>query len=93
MAAKVVFRVHALPRMFERGIGVDDVAAVIEGGETIETYPGDQPYPSRLMMSRAGARHLHVVVADNLRENEIIVVTVYEPDSRLWEDDFRRRKP
>jgi len=31
-------------------------------------------------------------VADNLSENELIVITVYEPDSEVWEADFKRRK-
>jgi len=34
---------------------------------------------------------LHVI-ADNLAEDTQIVITVYEPDSVLWNDDFTRRK-
>lgn len=92
MATKLVFRVHALRRMFERQLGVEDVEAVIESGETIEDYPSDTPYPSRLVLGWRGARPVHVVVAHNLSENELIVITVYEPDAELWEADFRRRK-
>jgi len=33
-----------------------------------------------------------VVAADNPQEDQIIVITVYEPDAALWEPDFRRRK-
>lgn len=91
MAGKLVFRVHALQRMFERQIGVDDVRAVIDSGETIEDYPNDQPYPSRLVLGWRGPRPLHVVVAHNLSDNKLIVITVYEPDAGLWEHDFRRR--
>ena len=92
MAANVLFRVHALQRMFERRISVDDVYAVIARGEVIEDYPDDRPYPSRLVLGWIGARPLHTVVADNLSENELIVITVYEPDSEVWEADFKRRK-
>jgi hypothetical protein len=92
MAAKLVFRVHALRRMFERQLSVEDVEAVIDSGETIEDYPDDTPYPSRLVLGWRGARPMHVVVAHNLSENELIVITVYEPDPELWEADFRRRK-
>jgi hypothetical protein len=92
MAAKLVFRVHTLRRMFERRLNAEDVEAVIEGGETIEDYPDDRPYPSRLVLGWRGVRPLHVVAAHNLSENEFIVVTVYEPDPELWEADFRRRK-
>jgi len=92
MATKLVFRVHALQRMFERQLGIEDVEAVVESGETIEDYPNDRPYPSRLVLGWIGARPVHVVVAHNLSENELIVITVYEPDPELWEADFRRRK-
>ncbi|HXX22088.1 MAG TPA: DUF4258 domain-containing protein [Terriglobia bacterium] len=51
-----------------------------------------RPYPSRLVLGWIGARPLHTVVADNLSENELIVITVYEPDSEVWEADFKRRK-
>jgi hypothetical protein len=91
MAAKLIFRIHALRRMFERQISVDDVRAVIGSGETIEDYPDDRPYPSRLVLGWRGARPVHVVVAQNMSDNEFIVVTVYEPDGELWEHDFRRR--
>jgi hypothetical protein len=40
MAANVVFRVHAIQRMFERRISVEDVKAVIERGEVVEDYFG-----------------------------------------------------
>jgi len=91
MTVRFTFRVHALRRMFERQISVDDVRAVIGSGETIEDYPDDKPYPSRLVLGWRGARPVHVVVAHNMSDNEFIVVTVYEPDAELWEHDFRRR--
>jgi hypothetical protein len=77
--------------MFERQISVDDVRAVIGSGETIEDYPDDKPYPSRLVLGWRGACPVHVVVAHNLGDNELIVVTVHEPDSELWDHGFRRR--
>ncbi len=93
MARKLTFRVHALQRMFERRITAEDVEAVLESGETVEEYPGDQPYPSRLMLGWLRSRPLHVVVAENIEENEFIVITAYEPDPALWEADSMRRKP
>jgi hypothetical protein len=79
-------------RMFERRISVDDVRLAVRTGLLIEEYPADQPYPSRLVLGWSGSRPLHVVVADNRSEDELIVITVYEPDPALWSDDFRRRK-
>jgi len=93
MAHRLVFRVHAIQRMFERRIMEEDVREVVENGETIEHYPEDSPYPSRLILGWQGSRPIHVVVADLKEQNELIVVTVYEPDPALWQPDFRRRKP
>lgn len=90
---RLVFRTHALARMFERRIGVDDVRNVLETGEVIREYPDDTPYPSRLVLGRIGPRALHVVAADNPGEDETIVITVYEPDLTLWEDGFKRKRP
>lgn len=36
--------------MFERRLSAEVVRAVVEGGETIEAYPDDQPVPSRLVL-------------------------------------------
>ncbi len=65
---------------------------MIRTGETIEDYPTDLPYPSRLVLGWRGPRPIHVVVADNINDGENIVITVYEPDPEEWEADFKRRK-
>ena len=90
---KVIYRVHALKRMFERSVTPDEVGAVLTKGETIANYPDDSPYPSRLVLGWSGGRPLHVVAAYNAQDNETIVVTVYEPDPATWDADFRRKKP
>jgi Domain of unknown function (DUF4258) len=89
----VVYRVHAIRRMFEREIAEADVQKALSEGEQIAAYPDDVPYPSRLLLGWCGSRPLHVVVAYNTQDDEQIVITVYEPDPVQWEDGFRRRKP
>lgn len=86
-----MFRIHALRRMFERSISVEEVQTVLAQGEVIEEYPDDSPYPSSLILGKAGGRVLHVVVAHNLADDEKIVITVYEPDGAKWDTEFRRR--
>jgi hypothetical protein len=78
--------------MFQRSISPEDVRHVLEAGEAIEEYPDDTPYPSRLMLGWIGSRPLHVVAADDLEDEQTIVITAYEPDPRLWHADFRARK-
>ncbi|MBZ0292951.1 MAG: DUF4258 domain-containing protein [Anaerolineae bacterium] len=78
--------------MFERSINRDDVRAVIESGEIIREYPDDTPFPSRLILGWRNERPLHVVAADNEVDDEIIIITAYEPDSAIWEPDFKKKK-
>ena len=92
-SGRLVFRVHVIQRMFQRRISLDDVRHILLKGEVIEDYPDDTPYPSRLILGWCGTRPLHAVVADNMKDRETIVITVYEPDPKQWEQGFRRRKP
>ena len=58
-ANKLVYRNHAIKRMFERGISEADVRAVIDLGEVIQEYPDDVPYPTlntRLVQRAADSR-------------------------------------
>ena len=89
----LIFRMHAIQRMFQRGISVDDVRHVLASGEVVEDYPDDTPYPSRLVLGWCEAHPIHVVVADDAETKETIVITAYEPDPAQWEPGFRRRKP
>lgn len=88
----LVFRTHAVKRMFERSITVDDVDCALEHGEVIENYPDDFPFPSRLILGWTDSRPLHIVVAENTAGDEIIVVTVYEPNLDQWNADMKGRK-
>lgn len=90
--SKLVFRAHAIQRMFQRKISVADVRRVVETGEVIESYPDDTPYPSRLVLGWSGSRPVHVVVADNVAARETVVITAYQPDSALWSKSFRQRR-
>lgn len=69
--------------MVERAITVDEVRAVVDGGETIEDYPTDTPFPSRLLMGWSSERPIHVVAADDPQSDITVVITVYEPASEL----------
>jgi len=77
--------------MFERKISAEEVRYVLETGEVIEEYPDDTSYPSHLIVGCYKGRLIHVVAADNFDEKEIIVITVYEPDTSEWDPDCRKR--
>jgi len=88
---KIIFRTHAIIRMFQRHVDEKDVRSVLEKGEIIERYPDDTPYPSRLILGWVENRPLHVVAAENIADNETIVITVYEPDQDKWSLSYKRR--
>jgi hypothetical protein len=83
---------HALIRMDERQIDFDDIRRILDAGETIERYPDDTPYPSRLLLGWIGTRPVHVVIAEDAPDS-VLVVTVYDPRPEEWSQDFRSRKP
>ena len=91
MNKKVIYRMHAIQRMFEREITENDVNTVIMDGKIIQDYPDDKPYPSKLVLGFVKNRPLHIVYADNFEQNEQIVITVYEPEKDKWDEKFERR--
>ena len=88
----ILYRVHAVQRMFEREISPSKVRRALEAEDVIEDYSSEMPEPSRLIMGYQGKRPFHVVTSENPAANEITVVTVYLPDASKWKKDFRSRK-
>jgi len=88
---KLIFRVHAIQKMFERSISQDDVRHVVKSGVVIRDYPDDKPYASRLILGWREQRPLHIVAADK-DDDETIIITAYEPDPAIWEADFKTKK-
>lgn len=70
-----------------------EVFESIVSGQIIESYPDDKPYPSTLIFGRSKQnRPLHIVCAYNKDDDLTIVITVYQPDPKLWIDYKIRRK-
>jgi hypothetical protein len=85
-------RQHAAQRMLERSISVADVLVALNSAATIEDYPGDTLFPSRLTLGWVGQRPIHVVWATAASTGRIVIITVYEPDPEEWDNTFRRRR-
>lgn len=54
---RLIFRVHAIKRMFQQHISESDVRNALANGETIETYPSDNRIPANSCWD--GARNAH----------------------------------
>lgn len=89
---KVLFRVHAIQRMFERNISAQKISRAIQSGVTIEDYSAEMPEPSRLILAFQGKRPLHIVTSENPETKEITIITVYVPDPGKWTKDFKSRR-
>jgi hypothetical protein len=89
---KIIFRVHAVQRMFERNVSLNKVSQALQSGETIEDYSAEMPEPSRLILGFQGKRPFHIVASDNSEINATTIITVYIPDPDKWNKDFKSRR-
>ncbi|MGV8107827.1 DUF4258 domain-containing protein [Methanospirillum sp.] len=89
--SKTEYRLHAVKRIFERGISRSCVSNIIRTGEIIESYPDDIPFPSCLILGICEGRPFHIVIGIHMQEKTIHVITVYEPYAQVWDSEYRRR--
>ena len=87
---ELVFRVHALQRMFEKSISEVEVRDVIENGEVIERRV-DSDATVVVVLGFPQGRPLHVVTTEVAPSDVQVIITVYEPDPERWSNDFCRR--
>lgn len=94
-SGSVLYTSHARREMKGEPFGEisdEEVCEAISASEVIEEYLDDTPYPSGLLVGMTGAnRPLHIVCACDAEGEQAIIITVYHPDPKRW-DDFRRRK-
>ena len=81
---------HASDRAVARGIDSHEIEDAVLSGVLLEDYPNDKYGPSCLLMGRTRrGRPLHVQVS---YPPQVKVITVYEPSSSEWHDDYSRRR-
>ena len=88
----LIFSSHAVRRMFARRISESDVKIAIDRGTIIESYPADTPFASYLLLDFIDAYPIHVVYSIDESTNIIYVITAYNPDPAIWENNFSVRK-
>ncbi len=88
----VKFSGHAVSQMFQRRISKDEVHDLINECQVIKDYPDDRPYPSKLLLGFPKGRPLHVVLAYDSAHETCIIVTTYEPNPDLWDENYKSRR-
>ena len=78
-------------RLRQRRIGIRELEEAIVTGEIIERYPADPRGPSCLILGHTQRnRPLHMVCG--IMEEDLLVITAYEPGSDEWKPDWRTRR-
>ena len=87
------FKKHALVRIVERKISIQEVEEALSNCSIIESYSEDKPLPSYLVIGfTKNERPLHILVALDKIEGYIWIITVYEPDQTIWSNQMTKRK-
>ena len=69
-----------------------DIEEAVLNGDIIESYPDDLRGKSYLILGYTSKnRPLHVLCG-KLEEEEILIITAYEPDIDEWEEDWKTRR-
>lgn len=78
-------------KLRRRQITVKEIEEAISKGEIIEDYPHDPRGASCLVLGFTHVgRPLHLVCGKV--EEEVIIITAYEPSPDEWEEDLRTRR-
>ena len=75
----------------ERGLSRSVVLDVAVNGEVIEDYSAERQTPTLLLLGWDKKRPIHVVLSME-PNNEIAIVTIYEPSLDVFESDYRTRR-
>jgi len=91
--AQFEFTQHAVDQSILRLISVQELREAIDNSEIIEEYPDDKYGPSCLILGFTSKnRPIHIQYSYPSRPL-IKIVTLYEPDPKLWIDLKVRRTP
>jgi Domain of unknown function (DUF4258) len=88
----LIYRIHARQAMFTRSISDACVESILQSGDVIEDYPQAFPFPAKLLLGRCNGRAIHVVAAENRSQQQVIIITAYEPTRTKWEADMKTRR-
>ena len=92
MRRRILFRTHAVQRMFERNVSMKRVQEAVDTGVTVEDYSAEMAEPGRLILGYQGSRPFHLVISENPETNLTTIITVYIPDPDRWNKNYKSRK-
>jgi len=75
-----------------RKIEAEEIEEAIYEGTIIEPYPDDPRGASCLILGFVSGDRPLQVICGKIEEDEILIITAYEPNPREWEGDWKTRK-
>lgn len=84
---------HAIREAAADRLSAKDIEAALRAdAQVIEDYPDAARGACCLVLTHLpGGRPVHAVLG-YANPDHLVVITVYEPDPKLWSDDFMRRR-
>lgn len=72
---------------------MDEFKEAMINAEIVEYYEDDYPLPSALVLGcTCSGRPLHAVAAMEKDDEMLWIITLYEPKTGLWDEQFKNRR-
>lgn len=84
---------HVNVRLRDRSISRQAVLESVDSYEIVEEYPQDKYLPSYLVYAKYQSMVFHLLVATDLGNDNVRVITAYQPDPEEWDTDSKQRRP
>lgn len=91
-ARRVYWTYHVNMRLAGRHISRGEIFDAVDTYTIIESYPDDKYLPSYLVLATPAGAAFHVLVAADVQDDNVRVVTAYHPSPEEWELDLRTRR-
>lgn len=92
-ASRILWSHHSIERKRNLGLTRTDIEQSLKNAGVIEDYGVvGRPMPDCLVLSFIKKKPIHSVVAVDVEEERIIIVTVYQPTRERWTNDWKKRK-
>ena len=94
LGRKILWSRHATVRLADYGLSRPQVEAALIHCVVIEDYPSvHRPLPDCLVLGYLSSGDpFHAVVALDIANDRLFMITVYIPTSERWKDDWQTRK-
>ena len=89
---KIRWTYHVNMRLRRRHVPRETILESSDAYEIIESYPEDKYLPSYLVYSEHEGQVFHALFAADVKDDNVRIVTAYEPDPKKWKEDLRTRR-